>query len=454
MAQDALKVAQDALKVAQDDLVTANAKVDELEGDADSAAAQLAEIERVARAKKTAAALVMTTGTAPEVMVKSTSSGHGRSVMATGYAESTDETPPVRGEGWNGQTLVKSGASSTEQIRVYTNIQAPTDVRLVVAEGGMATDSEFKVDDVEKWGEARPLIGIVDFLKSQVAIGQGNTAMVGNEVTVSGATSWSFAGTYRGISGTYACTGVCAKILVTYTAAQDGEAEKVVLSQSDIVDWYFRPADLTDTVKVADSEYLHFGSWLETPDKPDGEYSYQVFAGAAAGSESSSDTLGRDVIGTATYEGPAAGMYVTKDLIADTAKAGEFTATTTLTANFGMEADGLLGANMIEGVVKDFLENGESLGSWSITLMPAAIDGGSWATADTNVMLGSASKLEAGEWSGIFYGNPSLAAVDAGTTGTPTPAQIKALAPTGVAGMFNANLDAAHIRGAYGATIR
>ena len=87
--------------------------------------------------------------------------------------------------------------------------------------------------------------------------------------------------------------------------------------------------------------------------------------------------------------------------------------------------------------------------------MPAPIGGGSWDMAETNAKLGSASSGEmAGEWSGTFYGNPSEAAVRDGTTGTPTPAQIKALAPTGVAGTFDAQLDAAHIRGAYGATIR
>ena len=454
-----LEPASDTMSV--EDQIAANTKtlmdrVVALDSDVAMRIAEAAKTESIERAKAISTALMMP-GAAPPVTVASTATGNGISVKSTGFTASAGGTPAVRGEAWNGVTLEKSGASSTERVRIYTTIEEPDDVPLVRSEDGSPNAVEFQVSDgtadLDKWASARPLSGIVDLIKDQVGLGQGNTATVGNQTTVSGATTRRFAGSYRNIPGTFVCSGTCDQVTVTYIKATDDDPEKIALSSGDNNDWYFQPDDLTDTVKVADTEFLYFGSWLETPDKQTGAYTFNVYAGGG-GDISSDTTVQRTVIGTASYEGPAAGMYVTKNLIADTAKAGEFTATTTLTANFGDLIPVGLGANMIEGTVKNFMENGQSLGSWSVELNAVDIGQGNWTDGVAGATLGSASKPDAGLWTGRFYGNPSLTAITDGEMTDATAAQKKALAPTGVVGTFNADLDAANIRGAYGATIK
>ena len=83
----------------------------------------------------------------------------------------------------------------------------------------------------------------------------------------------------------------------------------------------------------------------------------------------SGEKLGR-LNGTARFQGPAAGKYVTRNLAANTAEIGQFTATAELLANF--DTNVVTDGGMINGSVTGFMENGVSLGNWSVTLNGAA----------------------------------------------------------------------------------
>ena len=120
----------------------------------------------------------------------------------------------------------------------------------------------------------------------------------------------------------------------------------------------FVPDDDDDPVKVAKDAHLYFGVWLEQPDDADNEHVFDAFTGTDMADMSDVDGLD----GRATYKGGAVGKYVTQDLAANTAEGGYFTADVTLRADFD-------GSSMdLDGRIRDFEENGESLGNWYVDL--------------------------------------------------------------------------------------
>ena len=79
------------------------------------------------------------------------------------------------------------------------------------------------------------------------------------------------------------------------------------------------------------------------------------------------------LLGTASYQGRAAGQYVTKDFtggVLSGGTAGVFTATALLTANFGGDDIAVNDQFNIRGSVTEFMDvgSGRSLEGWSVTL--------------------------------------------------------------------------------------
>ena len=260
------------------------ARVVALDSDVARRIAEAKRMEDLARAKGQATALMAAT-TAPTITaaanVKSTTSGAGRAVTVTGYTTSSAATPSSSVAGWNGVTLEKPGTSSKEQVRVYTNIEAPTDMSLLKVEMADSGATSFALD-AAKFADAIP-----DELPLVPPSGT-TTRTLGTSTTVGGTTRWEFSGTYKGVGGTFVCTASdCAQVSVTVSAnGIDGDPVAPVYTFID--QWHFEPL-AGATVKTADSDYMYFGSWLKTPNKQDGEYLYSVFYGGAV--LSNSDTL-------------------------------------------------------------------------------------------------------------------------------------------------------------------
>ena len=157
-----------------------------------------------------------------------------------------------------------------------------------------------------------------------------------------------------------------------------------------------------------------------------------MFSPGAAANDGEAGAALRTLNGTARFKGPAAGKYVTRNLVANTAEIGSFTATAELLANFGMTAaDG-----SISGAVTKFMENGESLGNWSVSLSIAPLAGVTDAASQfmgaTSATVGGSSAI-AGRWNGMFYGD-----------------ERKDGRPNAAAGMFDAIADHVAISGAFG----
>ena len=143
----------------------------------------------------------------------------------------------------------------------------------------------------------------------------------------------AFPGEFDGAAGTFECVatggGQC-----TVTRDADGK-----IGDLEPGLWEFTPDDGV-TVQVADDDYLHYGFWLKKSEK-EGVTTYnevQTFAGSSL--DKTAGNLRTSIMGTAKYEGDAAGVYVNKALTpdgsTDEAFAGTFTADVALTAYFGV----------------------------------------------------------------------------------------------------------------------
>ena len=198
----------------------------------------------------------------------------------------------------------------------------------------------------------------------------------------------------------------------------------------------------------ADEYYLTLGAWLMLPNSssaPSFQYNLGVFAWGHAATALTNANI-QALSGTATYEGPATGLYskaayrgslLSREL--QSAEVGSFTATATINANFG-GAGNFTGAGF-GGSVTNFRENGESLGDWTVDLdaeSPPASE-----TMTDELFYGSTGgsadgESLSGQWGVQFFRNRAGGGADY-AVGTFT------------ASTAGSNNDALHIVGAYGA---
>ena len=243
-------------------------------------------------------------------------------------------------------------------------------------------------------------------------------------------------GTFHGASGTYTCvdTAGCSVTVDDkgkLTAASDG--------------WVFYPASGARAV-VADADFLSYGAWLKRTTDVDGVLTYNDVETFATSSVPASDAS--DVVGTATYEGGAAGVYVHNvlDPAGEIASAtgGHFTADATLMATFGqVQDDGsedTIALNMIDtisGAIDNFVLSGDEPQSWSVELERADIVANPTDDAPHVGDGATDGGVGPGTYSATYYG-----AADDVTQ------------PGSVGGEFNAHFTNGSVAGGYGATLK
>ena len=235
------------------------------------------------------------------------------------------------------------------------------------------------------------------------------------------APSTSYAGTYDGAAGMYICTSV--------TVGNCGWRRNEVNDVTYVVAygiWEFRPASGAQTVSE-DTDYLVFGAWLNESVASSAARNAGVFAN---GSDLFTAGNINGLEGKATYSGPASGNYAKRLSRSTMAAAGRFTATATLTADFGAANAG----GTIKGSVNDFVipipVDGivDSNPNWVVTLGGTNTDESVNISADNNQTTGtSGGNADGVNWSGTwgaqFFGD------------TPNEADAH---PTGIAGVFRA----------------
>jgi hypothetical protein len=241
-------------------------------------------------------------------------------------------------------------------------------------------------------------------------------------------------GTFHGASGTYSCfeeagCSVTVDDKGKLTAASDG--------------WVFYPASGARAV-VPDADFLSYGAWLKRTTDADGVLTYNDVETFATSSVDASVTA--EVVGTATYEGGAAGVYVHNvlDPAGEIASAtgGHFTADATLMATFGQVQDDAdvdtIALNMIDtisGAIDNFVLSGDEPQSWSVELERTGFEDDANAPhVGDGVTKGGG---DPGTYSATYYGM-----ADADTQ------------PGSVGGEFTAHFNNGSVAGGYGATLQ
>ena len=322
---------------------------------------------------------------------------------------------------WSRAELRGSETGSTEHITVYTNIENPR--RLFGSVYALDEDNAL----------------IVDFATHSMRVRSSELPLPNFHREYANAEELSFPGTFHGVAGTYECTTPPC----TVSTANDG----MISSAGDT--WTFTPdSDLAGEIMIdlLDAGHLYFGWWLKEPADSEGTYAFRTFSGGTdpftVGDKFTSGHAD-GLLGTASYQGRAAGQYVTKDFtggVLSGGTAGVFTATALLTANFGGDDIAVNDQFNIRGSVTEFrdVESGRSLEGWSVTLnkvdlAPDSASFGGTAGDTTTATLGGVTGT--GTWEGAFFGN---ARADG--------------KPGSVVSVFDAHLPAAHISGGLGAS--
>ena len=234
-------------------------------------------------------------------------------------------------------------------------------------------------------------------------------------------------GTYAEAMGTYRCNGG-----TDCTVTLDDEGTITEMSAG----WIFTP-DTGVRVDVQDDDFLHYGFWLRRTTDEDGVLTYNEVETFAVSSVTATGSTSA-VLGTATYEGGATGVYVhtvdNPDGTRNKATSGHFTADASLTANFGGNDVAVSMQQTLTGTIDSFRLSGGEANSWSVALESAA-------SSDDGTHSGTAMgglRGEDGSFNSTFHG-PNV------------DADSDPIAPHTVVGEFNADFTNGSVAGAFGA---
>ena len=205
---------------------------------------------------------------------------------------------------------------------------------------------------------------------------------------------------------------------------------KGVEFQGESTTWHHYVDLFSDIENNEDSDYLVLGYWLNerkerSTDPEPSDYGWLV---AASGNDPFELSNIPGLTGTATYEGPATGLYMLKANAAAEPELDYFNAQASLTADFG-DASAL---GSVSGTITEGMTDG-GVGLPELTLEPA-----DFTQSGTNFHGDTSGTGLAGKWGGRFYGNGASATDHpgsvAGTFGAKTAGDLMAI--TGAFGAY------------------
>ncbi len=406
----------------------------------------------VAKAKAVNAAIRLAAGSAPGVNSVKAAADGTLEVKVTGYddagaAPNSADLP----DGWRGSMLTDSGNT----LVVYTDINDADAVTFQSRYSSMSDPGTGTTYLVDRTGGGRS-IAWTEVTRPDTIVSTSTTTADGTTTTTT-----SFKGSVLGAAGTFLCTaGTC-------TPPQRSSNGTVNATGASANNWSFAPEDGV-LAEVPDTAYINLGWWLGKGDAAD-TYSFATFVNGVGDLatddyvNSTSDTTGDDVSGSASYSGAATGKFSFLDTLLNQASAGHWVAAAKLNANFDVDSDGNADDNdgsadpltgdgegvMVSGSITDFYTD-EGKQTWSVTLSRATDSDGTtdgvqtqtdFTTIDGSGTVWSlgpdAAAKGAGTWNANFVG-------DSGTGNN--------LQPSAIIGSFNAEIGArAYITGVYGA---
>ena len=367
-------------------------------------------------------------------------------------------------DGYAGWTYSRDSMSGkrpvTEMAGVYTDIEAAGDQAWIAFHAGTTSTgtasaengSVALVNDAAGATPASRFSGGILPAKPTTSptVHRIDTTTPGQEVRVSGS--------FYGVSGSFVCTAG------TDCVVERSVTDSITVTAGTLT---FEPnADTPTAVSalkakgvVPDAAYTHFGYWMRSTSLRDDtkEHVVETFSGGTgllSGETASDLTTGTiaAVVGTASYYGRAAGVYVKKDGAGDSLMVshGTFTADAELNANFGGTAIAQDDQFMVRGTISDFMDGSTDLGFADLALNKAGVSQAPDAAATPAIPRAGQFSGEtdggetSGNWSGQFFGNANPTP----TGGTP---DLTDDYPTDVSGEFNGHFVNGHVAGAFGA---
>ena len=228
--------------------------------------------------------------------------------MMADFADS-GEAPSMVGDPWVGAEYTRTRGMVMDTVVKYNNKEAPTDQAYADYYSTSLANTRDGVDSAD-------VDGVLTLSEDQAGhhalfsitfglTAEDQTKTIMNDTATMDVEENELPGMFNGVPGTFTCDGTC-------MASSDGMGNLDTLTGS----WTFVPDDVDAeadphmvTGVIPDADFMVFGYWLQAMEDANGEVVYK----AAAIAEGNSDhgTVGQ-VDGSATYEGPATGLYMTK----------------------------------------------------------------------------------------------------------------------------------------------
>ena len=325
---------------------------------------------------------------------------------------------------WSITTLSKSGSTHNDKLVVYSDMGAPT--RVLITEHGDYMSRFVDVPDTSRISATIAAADAERIASSQFPRGgltktfeptiDSDHSDIGGDANSDGNLrndydTVRFSGSFDGASGTFECMGdMC-------TIEHQGGNRYIVSANN----WSFTTSK-TARVSVDDDSYMYFGWWRRVQ-LDDESFSYDTFSG---GMYPVSGGGFDDLVGSATYNGPAVGQYAIYQPADSDSGTGSFTAQARLEADFD--------TNMLSGQVTNF----SNASNWTVTLNKASMQGGNVDddTGTVSWVIGSRTE-DGGMWDARFFSDV-----------TPYAGHI----PEGVVGDFTAQFgEVGRLTGAFGA---
>ena len=407
------------------------------------------------------------------IIINRGGSGPAR-VTSTGYSPHED-APLPNGDVWIGSRLMQAVAGvGTNHLFVYTDKEPATRIQFYNWDGDATTpsryanteadaltapaDSGFTITALSLGGAGGQTFSAATtdptrFPQPQDPEEGSHTQRYPTNARDAGDTEdiVSIPGNYNGAGGRYECAngGAACTVIVAPDGSYTGAGTWTFIPELNSTAWLQDGGNAqfgTGTNRQV-GEFMSFGWWLQEPTAQTGPYTFRYYADGTP--YQLDGTAGNLAVGSATYNGRAAGKYVVQE-IDDTGvvdgEAGMFTAAASLTARFNGTAAG----GTLQGTISGFQSDNADVdvSGWSVTLNRQTITGAADAnvtSAGTNndptdsgfdgATANMGDQTAHGTWTSQFFGNPTTA--DA--------------YPLGVGGTFQADNEAASIAGAFGA---
>ncbi|MCY4549209.1 MAG: hypothetical protein OXC28_12645 [Defluviicoccus sp.] len=349
--------------------------------------------------------------------------------MAAAFTAGMTVVPEI--PGWAGSVHTRANGSVATTVVNYTDIEAATDAKYSEY---YSVDAAGTRDLVASATAAGVLTLDVDALSNadeRALFGIDRTGLTADGTTTR--TNPEIDGRFNGIPGKFECAGSC-----SITSVGDNVT-------ATMGTWTFTPtADVAGIVLegvVPDPEYLNLAVWLTSTTARDGTVSHEIGTFGQSNDATGYGTVAM-VAGTASYAGPATGIYLRKTFDPDgnvtPAAAGQFVADAELTAYFGEDDNvAAVDQNTIKGTVDNFRDSaGETISeNWTLTLARS----GKFATATPAGSFSGITEAPEGQiaaegtWSGQFQGEPGA----------------NNAIPSGATGVFHGHFVNGHVAGAF-----